>query len=62
MNPYSGDIYDTPEAVAAAEARGEPLLYGSRELLEEVRPVLLMNRAARRREARRVAREERKKK
>jgi hypothetical protein len=60
MNPYTGEIYETPEEISAAEARKEPLLYGDRELLEEVRPVL-MNRAARRRQARIDARAARRK-
>jgi hypothetical protein len=61
MNPYTGNIYSTPEEITAAEGRKEPLLYGSRELLEEVRPAL-MNRAARRRKARLDARATRKRK
>ncbi len=57
MNAQTGEIYRMPEEIRAAEERHEPLLDGSLEEIQPHQPVLLMNRAARRREARLRARE-----
>jgi hypothetical protein len=54
MNTQTGEIYRDREEINAAEERGEPLVYGRLQVLEELQP-LILNRAARRRLARKRA-------
>lgn len=58
MDTNSGRIYQEEGEIKAAEARGEQLVYGKLAALEDIQP-LVLNRAARREQARRRARESR---